>query len=147
VPIDQWSDLVNSLHHQNMGLDWKDHQPAGWQAGARPDAAPGQGRSAGGKPLCRRPPQQDLATLTAREWQDICRRHGFRGWSKLRRSDLIAFLQERLGTEPEASASPAPSYPHDANRIERLLLLLLGQLRTATEAIDDAWRLPENPNR
>jgi hypothetical protein len=86
------------------------------------------------------PPGQDLDTLTAGELQNICRQQRLRGWSKLRRSELIAFLKERLGTELEAPAISTPSYPHDANRIERLLLLLLQKLGTATEVINDAWQ-------
>lgn len=88
------------------------------------------------------PPGQDLDTLTAGELQNICRQQRLRGWSKLRRSELITFLQDRMGTELEAPIIPAPSYPHDANRIERMLLLLLQKLGTATEAIDDAWQGP-----
>jgi hypothetical protein len=88
------------------------------------------------------PPEQDLATLTARELQDICRREGFRGWSKLRRSELISFLHERLGPDLQTPTDPAPSFPRDASRIERLLLLILRQLGTATEVIDDAWQGP-----
>lgn len=91
-------------------------------------------------------PGLDLNSLSVGELQDICRKNGFRGWSKFRRSDLIAFLQERLGPELETmegvSALPTPPYPPEANRIERLLLLLLRQLGTATEAIDGAWRNP-----
>ena len=85
------------------------------------------------------PPGPDLNTLTAGELQNICRQQRLRGWSKLRRSELIAFLQERMGTELEAPTIPEPPYPRDANRIERLLLLLLRQLGTATEVINDAW--------
>ena len=90
------------------------------------------------------PPGQDLDALTAGQLQNICRQQRLRGWSKLRRSELIAFLKERLGTELEAPTISAPSYPHDANRLERLLLLLLRQLGTATEAIDDAWQGPRH---
>jgi len=86
------------------------------------------------------PPGQDLDALTSGQLQNICRQQRLRGWSKLRRSELIAFLKERLGTELEAPAISAPSYPHDANRIERLLLLLLQKLGTATEVINDAWQ-------
>ena len=88
------------------------------------------------------PPGQDLDALTAGQLQNICRQQRLRGWSKLRRSELIAFLKERVGTELEASTIPERPYPRDANRIERLLLLLLQKLGTATEAIDDAWQGP-----
>ena len=88
------------------------------------------------------PPGQDLDALTAGQLQNICRQQRLRGWSKLRRNQLITFLQERMGTELEAPTISAPSYPHDANRLERLLLLLLQKLGTATEAIDDAWQGP-----
>lgn len=88
------------------------------------------------------PPGQDLETLTAGELQNICRQQRLRGWSKLRRSELITFLQERLSIELEAPTAPALSFPRDASRIERLLLLMLRQLGTATEAIDDAWQGP-----
>ena len=90
------------------------------------------------------PPGPDLNTLTAGELQNICRQQRLRGWSKLRRSELIAFLKDRFGTELKAPTISAPSYPHDANRLERLLLLLLRQLGTATEAIDDAWQGPRH---
>ena len=76
--------------------------------------------------------------------QNICRQQRLRGWSKLRRNQLIAFLQERMGTELEAPTIPAPSYPSDANRIERLLLLLLQKLGTSTEAINVAWQEPSD---
>ena len=76
--------------------------------------------------------------------QNICRQQRLRGWSKLRRNQLIAFLQERMGTELEAPTIPAPFYPSDANRIERLLLLLLQKLGTSTEAIDVAWQEPSD---
>jgi len=88
------------------------------------------------------PPGPDLNTLTAGELQNICRQQRLRGWSKLRRNQLITFLQERMGTELEAPTIPAPPYPSDANRIERLLLLLLQKLGTATEVINDAWQGP-----
>jgi hypothetical protein len=85
----------------------------------------------------------DLDSLTAGELQDLCRQNRLRGWSKLKRSDLIAFLRERLGPQLQAPPSgPATSYPSDASRLERLLLLLLRQLGTASEVIDDAWRDP-----
>jgi hypothetical protein len=88
----------------------------------------------------------DLDSLTAGELQDLCRQNRLRGWSKLRRSDLIAFLRERLVPQVQAPSSPATSYPSDANRLERLLLLLLRQLGTTSEAIDDAWRDPVELN-
>ena len=45
-----------------------------------------------------------------------------------------------MGTELEAPTIPAPSYPSDANRIERLLQ----KLGTSTEAIDVAWQEPSD---
>ena len=89
-----------------------------------------------------RPPGPDLNTLTAGELQNICRQQRLRGWSKLRRNQLITFLQERMGTELEALTIPERPYPRDANRIERLLLLLLQKLGTSTEVINDAWQGP-----
>lgn len=88
------------------------------------------------------PPGPDLNTLTAGELQNICRQQRLRGWSKLRRNQLITFLQERMGTELEAPTIPERPYPRDANRIERLLLLLLQKLGTSTEVINDAWQGP-----
>ncbi|WP_341899530.1 hypothetical protein [Synechococcus sp. UW140] len=88
------------------------------------------------------PPGPDLNTLTAGELQNICRQQRLRGWSKLRRNQLITFLKESLGTELEAPTIPERPYPRDANRIERLLLLLLQKLGTATEVINDAWQGP-----
>ena len=93
------------------------------------------------------PPGLDLDRFTAAELQNLCRQHRLKGWSKLRRSDLIAFLRERLGPEPQAPADPVLPYPADANRLERLLLLLLRQLGTAPEAIDHAWQAPVEPGR
>ncbi len=88
----------------------------------------------------------DLDSLTAGELQDLCRQNRLRGWSKLRRSDLIAFLRERLDPQLQAPSGPATAYPSDASRHERLLLLLLRQLGTASEAINDAWRDPVERN-
>lgn len=88
------------------------------------------------------PPSPDFNTLTAGELQNICRQQRLRGWSKLRRNQLITFLQERMGTELEAPTIPEPHYPRDANRIERLLLLLLQKLGTASDVINDAWQGP-----
>jgi hypothetical protein len=103
------------------------------------------------------PPGQDLASLSSAELHNLCRHHRLRGWSKLRRSELIAFLQQELGPELQApgefpasqddretreaaaSKGPRPSFPTNANRIERLLLLLLRQLGTDSAFIEEAW--------
>jgi hypothetical protein len=89
----------------------------------------------------------DLNSLTAVELQNLCRQQGLRGWSKLRRSELIAFLQERghAAEAPGSAAAPSLPYPPEASRTERLLLLLLRQLGTTTEAIDAAWWDPGPP--
>ena len=93
------------------------------------------------------PPGVDLNNLTAGELQNLCRQQGLRGWSKLRRSELIAFLQERghAAEAPGPAAAPSLPYPPEANRTQRLLLLLLRQLGTTTEAIDAAWWDPGQP--
>ncbi|MBD2551072.1 hypothetical protein H6G65_16060 [Microcystis elabens FACHB-917] len=95
------------------------------------------------------PPGVDLNSLTAGELQNLCRKQRLRGWSKLRRSELIAFLQERghAAEAPAAVAVPSLPYPPEASRTERLLLLLLRQLGTTTEAIEGAWWDPGQPKR
>ena len=93
------------------------------------------------------PPGLDLDRLTAAELQNLCRQQRLKGWSKLRRRDLIAFLRDRLDPEPQAAVGAVTPYPVDANRLERLLLLLLRQLGTAPEAIEHAWQDPVEPGR
>lgn len=102
-------------------------------------------------------PGLELDSLTTTELHDICRKRRLKRWSKLRRADLIAFLQEELGpelylfgdlsnerlanSEPEGEDSQtALSYPRDASRSERLLLLVLSKLEVSAEELDAAWQ-------
>ncbi len=45
------------------------------------------------------PPDLDLEAMTATELQALCRRKHLRGWSKLRRAELVAFVQRELASE------------------------------------------------
>jgi hypothetical protein len=90
--------------------------------------------------------------------QNICRSKGLRGWSKLRRDALLAFLKEHLGSDLEAmrlleteAAAPSPSKQQeemglpahvDATRVERLLVLLLSHLGVSPEQIHATWQDP-----
>jgi hypothetical protein len=106
------------------------------------------------------PQDRNLEALTAGELQDLCRRKRLRGWSKLKRHDLITFLKQALGpelemmrilsqepTSPEAAASaestaafPTAVFPADASRTERLLLLLLRYLEVPQEELEACWQ-------
>lgn len=85
------------------------------------------------------PPDHDFDVMSTAELRDVCRRQHLRGWSKLRRADLLVFLKEQLGPEPAADSTPNP-IPVDASRTERLLLLLLQHLGVPQEQVDAAWR-------
>jgi len=90
------------------------------------------------------PADYHLEAMSVEELKNICREQQLRRWSHLRRAQLITFLKQALGQEPSpAQASPAysghASYPPDANRSERLLLLLLRKLNSSAEEIDAAW--------
>ena len=85
------------------------------------------------------PPDQDLEAMTARELKDLCRRQRLRGWSKLNRDQLLAFVKQKLAADHNAT-------PADATRTERLLLLVLHQLGTAPEQVEAAWQgAPHDP--
>ncbi len=83
-------------------------------------------------------PGLDLDGMSMAELQDLCRRQHLRGWSKLRRAQLLVFLKEQLGPEPQADHT-ATSVPADATRTERLLVLLLQHLGVPQERVDAAW--------
>ncbi len=90
------------------------------------------------------PADYHLEAMTVEELKNICREQQLRRWSHLRRDELITFLKQALGQEPSpthaSSANSGPaSYPPDANRSERLLLLLLRKLNSSDEEIDAAW--------
>ncbi|MGB5136801.1 MAG: hypothetical protein WBN89_16710 [Prochlorococcaceae cyanobacterium] len=93
------------------------------------------------------PPGIDLANLTTSDLKNICRQRGLKGWSKLRRVDLLTFLEQHLGSEMEGvgglqqeqEAPRVMSFPGDASRTERLLLLLLRRLGTTEADVDAAW--------
>lgn len=99
------------------------------------------------------PPDLNLEQLTAGELQSLCRKRRLRGWSKLRRDDLLNFVKEKLGPElqamqilhqEQAEASPqaagdSSATPADASRTERLLLLLLQHLGVAPDDVEKAW--------
>ena len=103
------------------------------------------------------PQDLNLEALTNKELQALCRQKGLRGWSKLKRQELIAFLQEELGPEldamqilrqepitPTSSATADATVPPlDASRTERLLLLLLQHLGVPQADVDAAWRGPQ----
>lgn len=106
------------------------------------------------------PVGDDYEALSKEELRSICRQHKLRRWSHFNRSQLIAFLRENLkatandndslGAENDASQSRqgsprsftnarANSYPTDATRAERLLLLLLKHMGVAPAEIEAAW--------
>jgi hypothetical protein len=107
-------------------------------------------------------PDLNLDAMTVAELQNLCRSRRLRGWSKLRRDDLLAFVKQQLASEIElshilqpqqvdeatpeglaqAQADRGPGYPHDASRTERLLLLLLQHLNVPPEQIQTAWQDP-----
>jgi len=115
------------------------------------------------------PPDLNLDAMTATELQGLCRSRRLRGWSKLRRDDLLAFVKDNLAHEiemmrllhkdPLGVASPAgptvdaeepqtdwpdeSAWPAEASRTERLLLLLLQHLNVPMEKILAAWQDPE----
>lgn len=89
-------------------------------------------------PDCLLPPGLDLDGMSTAELRDVCRRQHLRGWSKLRRAQLLVFLKEQLGPEPQAD-STANSVPAGATRTERLLVLLLQHLGVPQERVDAAW--------
>ena len=90
------------------------------------------------------PADYHLEAMSVEELKKICREQQLRRWSHLRRDELITFLKQALGQESsptqlsQANSGPA-SYPPDANRSERLLLLLLRKLNSSDEEIDAAW--------
>ena len=116
------------------------------------------------------PPDLNLETMSKGELQALCRSRHLRGWSNLRRADLLAFVKDQLGREiemsrrlhqdPVGAANPAQStadaagpeagrpdpsaWPADASRSERLLLLLLRHLNVPAEKIQAAWQDPDS---
>jgi hypothetical protein len=98
------------------------------------------------------PPDLNLEAMTAGELQTLCRKRRLRGWSKLRRDDLLAFVKQELGPEIKAmqilqqDAQPDGSEtPADASRTERLLLLVLRHLDVPPDEVEAAWRGPGKP--
>ena len=105
-------------------------------------------------------PDLNLDAMTADELRNLCRSRRLRGWSKLRRDDLLAFVKQQLAREIEIShilqrqevdeaasevfeqtqADCGPGYPHDASRTERLLLLLLRHLDVSPDQLQEAWQ-------
>lgn len=97
----------------------------------------------------------DLEAMSTRELQSLCRARKLRGWSKLRRENLLAFLHRELGASPmapgpledgeppagtrESAQAPATPDRSDATRTERLLLLLLSHLGVPQELVEAAW--------
>ncbi|MFM1797946.1 MAG: hypothetical protein RLZZ117_224 [Cyanobacteriota bacterium] len=108
-------------------------------------------------------PDLNLDTMTAGELKNLCRSRRLRGWSKLRRDDLLTLVKQHLAREIEispilrqqkvdeatldgtvqAQADGALGYPDDASRTERLLLLLLQHLNVPQEQIQTAWQDPD----
>jgi len=101
------------------------------------------------------PPDLNLEGMTAGELQTLCRKKRLRGWSKLRRDELLAFVKQKLGPElramrilhqqqaglPDADLAGSDA-PADASRTERLLLLVLRQLEVPPDMVNAAWRGP-----
>ena len=111
-------------------------------------------------------PDLNFDSMTAAELKNVCRSRHLRGWSNLRRDDLLAFVKQQLASEIEIShilqrqqvdeatdeatsegvaevqADRGPGYPVDASRTERLLLLLLQHLNVPQEQIQTAWQDP-----
>ena len=85
------------------------------------------------------PPDLDLDGMSTAELRDLCRRRRLRGWSKLRRAELLTFLREQVGPAPQANSDPN-TVPAETTRTERLLLLLLQHLGVPQEQVDAAWR-------
>ena len=104
------------------------------------------------------PPDLNLDGMSMVDLQNICRSKRLRGWSKLRRDALLAFLKEHLGSDLEAvrlleteAAAPSSSKQQeemglpshvDATRVERLLVLLLSHLGVSPEQIHATWQDP-----
>ncbi|MCX5969770.1 MAG: hypothetical protein NTV57_19480 [Cyanobacteria bacterium] len=95
----------------------------------------------------------DLEAMTVSELKSLCRQKQFRGWSQLRRDDLLAFVKLQLAAElaatpiqhqepaegaPEAEATGIGT-PADASRTERLLLLVLRHLGVPQEEVEATW--------
>jgi hypothetical protein len=78
-----------------------------------------------------------LDQLSKADLQALCRKHQLRGWSRLRQSDLLAFVRQHLQPPP---APESVIHASEASRTERLLLLLLDHLGVAPEALQAAWR-------
>ena len=114
------------------------------------------------------PPDLNLETMSKGELQALCRSRRLRGWSNLRRDDLLAFVKDKLGREIEishilqqqqvdeatveatveatldgisqAQVDCSLGYPDDASRTERLLLLLLRHLDVSPDQLQEAWK-------
>lgn len=82
-----------------------------------------------------------LDQLSKADLQALCRAHQLRGWSRLRQSELLAFVRQHLEPSPVQERVTPTS---DASRTERLLLLLLDHLGVAPEAVQVAWRGNDN---
>ena len=115
------------------------------------------------------PPDLNLDAMTLGELQSLCRSKRLRGWSKLRRDDLLVFVKDKLGREieimrllhkdalieaspaessvdaagPQADQSVRSAWAADATRTERLLLLLLQHLNVPLEKIEAIWQDPD----
>lgn len=97
--------------------------------------------------------------MTAAELQNLCRSRCLRGWSKLRRDGLLAFVKRELGSAlrmmqilyrettgpPTGAEAAGSSAVADASRTERLLLLLLRHLGVPQEDVEAAWLGSQEP--
>ena len=91
----------------------------------------------------------DLEAMTVSELKSLCRQKQFRGWSQLRRDDLLAFVKLQLAATPIQHQEPAAGAPEaeatgigtpaDASRTERLLLLVLRHLGVPQEEVEATW--------
>ena len=99
------------------------------------------------------PPGLHLDEMTVLELKNFCRQNQFRGWSHLRRDDLLAFVKQQLVAKLDApeirreeSAEGAPeaqaaglAAPVEASRTERLLWLVLRHLGVPQEEVEATW--------
>ena len=71
-----------------------------------------------------------------------------RGWSHLRRDDLLAFVKQQLAADLVPAAEPqVMGAPPEASCSERLLWLVLRHLGVPQEEVEAAWLGPAEQGR